>query len=374
MSARRHGFGIVGCGVIAPFHAKAIAELPGARLVAVTDAVTERARDVATDFGAEPLDLDALLARSDIDVVCVCVPSGGHAEIGIRAAAAGKHVVVEKPIEVTLEAADRLIVACRDHGVMLSVISQHRWDQGVQALKELVDSGKLGRLVLGDAIVKWYRTQQYYESGDWRGTWRLDGGGALMNQGVHYVDLLQWVMGPVDRVFARSRTSAHEDIEVEDIAIAVLSFANGAVGVLECSTAVYPGLGERLEVTGTGGTAIVEAGELKLRELNEEKGETAPYGGKASASNDGKPNAAAAANPADISYIGHREQLRDVLHAIDSGGKPAIDGAEARKPLEIILAVYESARTGRDVRLPLGRRPHPALRADLPGERGGEVV
>ncbi len=353
MSARQHGFGIVGCGVIAPFHAKAIVELPGARLVAVADAMPERARDLASDFGVEQVDVDALFDRTDIDVVCVCVPSGEHAQMGVRAAAAGKHVVVEKPIEVTLEAADRLIAACRDHGVTLSVISQHRWDQGVRALKELVEGGKLGRLVLGDAIVKWYRTQQYYESGSWRGTWTLDGGGALMNQGVHYVDLLQWVMGPVERVFARTRTSAHQRIEVEDIAVAVLNFANGAVGVLECSTAVYPGLTERLEVTGTGGTVIVEAGELKLRELKEERGETAPYGGKTSASNDGIPHAAAAANPADISYIGHREQLRDVLHAIDSGTRPAIDGEEGRKPLEIILAVYESARTGRDVTLPL---------------------
>jgi len=353
MTKPQHGFGIVGCGVIAPFHAKAIGDLPGARLVAVSDASAERARDLASDFGAEALDIDGLLARSDIDVICVCVPSGAHAEIGVRAAAAGKHVVLEKPIEVTLEAADRLIAASKEHGVTLSVISQHRWDGGVQALKALVDSGKLGRLVLGDAIVKWYRTQQYYESGDWRGTWRLDGGGALMNQGVHYVDLLQWVMGPVERVFARTRTSAHEHIEVEDIALAVLSFASGALGVIECSTAVYPGLSERLEVTGTGGTAIVEAGELKIRELKEEKGETAPYGGKAEASHDGKTGAAAAANPADISYTGHREQLSDVLHAIDSGGKPAVDGAEARKPLEIILAVYESARTGRDVSLPL---------------------
>ncbi len=279
------------------------------------------------------------------------VPSGAHAEIGVQAAAAGKHIVLEKPIEVTLEAAARLIAASHKHGITLSVISQHRWDAGVQALKGLVDSGKLGRLVLGDAIVKWYRTQQYYESGDWRGTRELDGGGALMNQGVHYVDLLQWVMGPVERVFARTRTSAHEHIEVEDIALAVLSFASGAVGVIECSTAVYPGLSERLEVTGTGGTAIVEAGELKIRELKAEKGETSPYGGKVQTSTDS--SSGAAANPADISYLGHREQLRDVLHAIESGGRPAIDGAEARKPLEIILAVYESARTGRDVSLPL---------------------
>ncbi len=352
MTKPQYGFGIVGCGVIASFHAKAIGDLSGARLVAVADLSPKRARDLASDFGAEALDVDGLLARPDIDVICVCVPSGAHAEIGVRAAAAGKHVVLEKPIEVTLEAADRIIAASNKYGVSLSVISQHRWDRGVQALKELVDSGKLGRLVLGDAIVKWYRTQEYYESGDWRGTLKLDGGGALMNQGVHYVDLLQWVMGPVERVFARTRTSAHQNIEVEDIALAVLSFASGAVGVIECSTAVYPGLSERLEITGTGGTAIVEAGELKIRELKAEKGETSPYGAKAQTWSEGK--SGAAANPADISYVGHREQLGDFLRAIESGGQPAIDGPEARKPLEIILAIYESARTGSDVSLPLG--------------------
>jgi predicted dehydrogenase len=349
---RTFGFGIAGCGVIAPFHARAIADLPNAKLVAVVDPTPESARKLAKEFGAEHhTDVSELLARPDVDVVCVCVPSGLHAAIGMRVAAAGKHVVVEKPIEVTLEAADRLIGACKSNGVELAVISQHRWDPGVRELKELADSGRLGRLVLGDTIVKWYRTQQYYDSGDWRGTRALDGGGALMNQGVHYLDLLQWVMGPVEHVFARCRTSAHERIEVEDIAVAVLGFAGGAVGVLECTTAVYPGLSERLEVSGTGGTAIVEAGELIVRQLKDEKGETTPYGGKLASAGDGP--GAGASRPADISYRGHREQLADMIQAIENGRRPLIDGPEARKPLEIILAVYESARTGRDVTLPL---------------------
>ena len=349
MGTRQHGFGIVGCGVIAPFHARAIGELPNARLVAVADDDPERARDLASEFEAEAAGVDELLGHPDIDVVCVCVPSGRHAEVGVRAAAARKHVVVEKPIDVTLEAADRLIAACAEAGVVLSVISQHRWDPGVRELKELADSGRLGKLILGDAIVKWYRPQAYYDSGSWRGTRNLDGGGALMNQAVHYVDLLQWVMGPVERVFARTRTAAHERIEVEDVAVAVLDFAGGAVGILEASTAVYPGMSERLEVSGTGGSAIVEAGVLTVRELKEEKGETSAYGASVG-STDG-----ASSNPTEISYFGHREQLRDVLEAIDTGRKPAIDGAEARKALEIILAVYESARTGHDVALPLVR-------------------
>jgi UDP-N-acetyl-2-amino-2-deoxyglucuronate dehydrogenase len=352
VNKRIHGFGIVGCGIIAPFHAKAIADLPNARLVAVADPDPERAQQFANEFGGEGhTDVQEMLTRPDIDIVCVCVPSGLHAKVGVQAASAGKHVVVEKPIEVTLEAADRLIAACKSNGVELAVISQHRWDAGVRELKELVDSGRLGSLVLGDAIVKWYRTQQYYDSAGWRGTWSLDGGGALMNQGVHYVDLLQWVMGPVERVFARTRTSAHERIEVEDIAVAALSFTSGALGILECTTAAYPGLSERLEVSGTGGTAIVEAGVLKVRELKDEKGETTPYGGTLASAGEG--GGKAASNPADISYRGHREQLADLIEAIENGRRPFIDGVEARKSLEIILAVYESARTGRDVTLPL---------------------
>ena len=339
--------------MIAPFHARAIAALNGARLIAVADDHAERAQSVAADFNVEALSVDALLSRPDIDVVCICVPNGRHADIGVMAANAGKHVIVEKPIEVTLEAADRLIETCQKKGVVLSVISQHRWDDGVRELKHLVDSGQLGHLVLGDAIIKWYRTQAYYDSGKWRGTVELDGGGALMNQGVHYVDLLQWLMGPVEKVFAKTGTLAHERIEVEDVALAVLSFAGGAVGVMESSTAVYPGLSERLEVTGTGGTVIVEAGVMKVRELKAEKGETPEYGGKVAGDHASGPGAAG--NPADVSYLGHREQIRDVLEAIETGRPPQVDGAEGRKALEIILAAYESARTGRELALPLVR-------------------
>jgi UDP-N-acetyl-2-amino-2-deoxyglucuronate dehydrogenase len=358
MSERPKGFAIVGCGVIAPFHARAIADLPGARLVAVTDEVEAAAARRGAEFGVDhTTDLDAVLARPDVDVVSICVPSGLHADVGVRAARAGKHVVAEKPIDITLEAADRLIDACRTARVKLTVISQHRYDPDVQRVRELIDSGRLGRLILGDAAIKWYRTQQYYDSGDWRGAWRLDGGGCLMNQGVHYVDLLQWLMGPVESVFARTATAAHE-IEVEDIAVAVLRFASGAVGVLEASTAVYPGLPERLEITGTGGTTIIEAGRLTVRELKDEKGETSAYGSKL---RDGaKAEETGSADPAAISHAGHRAQLADLLDAIDDDREPMLSGEEARRPLEIILAVYESARAGHEIQLPL--TPAPAQR------------
>ena len=235
------GFGIVGAGVIAAMHADAIATLPGARLVAVTDVAAGAATAFAAARGgaAEP-DLDALLARDDVDVVCVCVPSGLHAEVGVRAAKAGKHLVVEKPIDVTLEAADRLIEAARTAGVALTVISQHRFDPGLIELKRLIGEGALGRLVLGEASTKWYRTQAYYDSAGWRGSWAMDGG-SLMNQGVHYVDLLRWCMGPVTEVTAVCTTQAHQ-IEAEDTALAIVRFGSGAVGTILSSTAALPRL------------------------------------------------------------------------------------------------------------------------------------
>ena len=355
MTDGMHGCAIVGGGVIGPTHAAALDALPNARLIAVVDEDAERARALAGSYGAEAsTDLDGVLARPDVDVITVCVPSGRHAAIGVRAAQAGKHVVVEKPLEVTLQAADRLISAAGDAGVKLGVISQHRFDPGVRRMKELIESGRLGRLILGDAFVKWYRTQQYYDSGDWRGTWELDGGGCLMNQGVHYVDLLQWMMGPVERIFARCRTADHA-IDVEDVATALLSFENGAVGVLEASTAVYPGMEERLEVTGTGGTLVVESGTLRVCELKDEGGETPAYGRKVGSGSEGAAGTSAAADPTAIAGDAHQAQLADFLEAIEQDRAPAVSGEDARRPLEVILGVYESARTGREVTLPLDR-------------------
>jgi UDP-N-acetyl-2-amino-2-deoxyglucuronate dehydrogenase len=340
---RRYGFGIVGCGVIAPVHAAAIAALPNARLVAVTDIVPETARAFADGRGAEPEpDLDALLARPDIDVVSVCVPSGLHADIGIRAARAGRHLVMEKPVDITVAAADRLLDSAASAGVGLTVISQHRFDPGVRRLRELVDQGRLGRLVLGDAVIKWYRSQDYYDSGDWRGTWAADGGGALMNQGVHYVDLLCWIMGEVEEVTALCATQAHT-IEVEDVALALLRFRSGAVGVLQASTAVYPGLPERLEISGTGGTVIVEAGGIRVAELADEKGDVGAYGRKI------EPASAPAASRKTAGQA-HQAQLADFLAALDSGRQASVTGVEARNCLALISAVYDSARTGRPAR------------------------
>ena len=340
------GFGIVGAGVIAAMHADAIATLPGARLVAVTDVAAGAAAAFAAARGcaAEP-DLDALLARDDVDVVCVCVPSGLHAEVGVRAAKAGKHLVVEKPIDVTLEAADRLIEAARTAGVALTVISQHRFDPGLTELKRLLGEGALGRLVLGEASTKWYRTQAYYDSAGWRGTWAMDGG-SLMNQGVHYVDLLRWCMGPVTEVTAVCTTQAHQ-IEVEDTALAIVRFGSGAVGTILSSTAACPGFPQRLEITGTEGTVIIEDGQMVRRAFG--AGARAD-GDDGDEDGDGR-RLGTASDPAALDVSGHAAQIADLLAAIDEGREPAVDGQAGRDALQIVCAVYESARTGRTVTL-----------------------
>jgi predicted dehydrogenase len=251
---------------------------------------------------------------------------------------------VEKPIDVTLAAADRLIEAARAAGVALTVISQHRFDPGLIELKRLLGDGALGRLVLAEASTKWYRTQAYYDSAGWRGTWAMDGG-SLMNQGIHYVDLLRWCMGPVTEVTAVCATLAHQ-VEVEDTALAIVRFGSGAVGTILSSTAAYPGFPQRLEITGTDGTVIVEDGRIVRR----------AFGAQATADVSGDDAGAvgalgAAADPAAIEVASHAAQIADLLAAVEEGRAPAVDGQAGRDALEIVRAVYESARTSAPVRL-----------------------
>jgi predicted dehydrogenase len=345
VGAVTHGFGIIGAGTIAEVHADAIALLPDARLAAVTDADAEAARAFAAARGcaAEP-GLDALLARPDVEAVCVCAPSGLHADLGVRVAKAGRHLVVEKPLDVSLTAADRLLAAAREAGVTLTVMSQHRFDPGVAELKRLIDAGALGRLVLGEAATKWYRTQAYYDRAGWRGTWAMDGG-SLLNQGVHYVDLLRWCMGPAVEVSAVCTTQAH-DIEVEDTSLAIVRFASGAVGMISSTTAAFPGFPQRLEITGTKGTVIVEDGRIVRAAID---------GGPADADSADvtrqAPEQAAAADPGALDPAVHAAQLADLLAAIETGREPAVTGASGREALAIVCAAYESSRTGRPVTL-----------------------
>jgi UDP-N-acetyl-2-amino-2-deoxyglucuronate dehydrogenase len=356
-------FAIIGCGSIAPTHAKALSALPGeARLTHCCDLNTTLAQSFAAQFGLKVATFDEILADRSIDVVTFCTPSGHHASLGATALAAGKHVVIEKPMEITPAACDILLAAQRSSGRKLAIISQHRFDPSSQKVRAAVDRGELGSLVLAEARVLWFRSQEYYDSGDWRGTWALDGGGCLMNQGVHTVDLLLWLAGPVKTVYAQMRTAAHERIEVEDVVTATLTFANGGIGNLMATTAAHPGFVAYLGIHGTNGSAIIEGDELKVFAV---KGGETIHGQSATAhalqvATGGTKSATAhaAAIPAASSEPGawswgdaHRAQFSDFIRAVHTDSTPLVDGVAGRAAVALINAVYESARTGRVVTL-----------------------
>ncbi len=345
------GFGIIGCGMISSFHARAIAEVRGAKLVGGFDAEPAAADKLAAKFGCKAYRrLKDMLADPEIEVVTIGTPSGAHLQPAVAAARAGKHVIVEKPLEITLSRCDKIIGECDKAGVVLSTVFPSRFHDASQKLKRAVDQGRFGRLTLGDAIVKWYRTQAYYDSGAWRGTWRLDGGGALMNQAIHCVDLLVWLMGPVAEVRAQTALLAHQRIAVEDTAVAAIRFVSGALGVIEASTAVYPGYLKRIEIHGSAGSAVLEEEDLvKWDFAKKTKADDAILHKMANRKSSG----GGAADPAAIGHQGHVRQFQDVVNAINKGTKPLIDGPEGRRAVEIILAIYKSAETGRAVPLPL---------------------
>lgn len=349
------GFGLIGCGMISRFHARAIADVRGAKLIAGFDAVPAAADRFAAETGCKAYhDLDEMLADGDVDVVIIGTPSGAHMEPAVAAARAGKHVIVEKPLEITLRRCDKIIEQCEKAGVVLSTIFPSRFHESSIEMKRAVDAGRFGRLTVGDAIVKWYRTQEYYDSGQWRGTWQLDGGGALMNQAIHSVDLLTWLMGPVAEIRARTALLAHKRIAVEDVAMATLQFANGALGIIEASTAIFPGYLKRIEIHGSAGSAIMEEEDLikwdfakgsrRDEAILRKMGEKVSGGG-------------GAADPAAIGHHGHTRQFQNVLKAIRKGTQPLVDGPEGRRSVEIILGIYKAAETGRAVKLPLAGDP-----------------
>jgi predicted dehydrogenase len=353
------GFGIIGCGMISRFHARAIAEIRGARVVACYDAVASAAQKLADETGCRAYErLEEMLADPRVQVVTICTPSGAHLEPAVAAARAGKHVIVEKPLEITLKRCDAIIRACEEAGVKLATIFPSRFHDSSQELKAAVEAGRFGRLTLADAYVKWYRSQAYYDSGAWRGTWELDGGGALMNQAIHSVDLLTWLAGPVVEVSARTALLAHERIAVEDTAVATVRFANGALGTIEASTAAYPGHLKRIELHGSQGSAVMEEEDIVFWQFARPQRRDQKVQEAMSRRRSG---GGGAGDPAAIGHHGHRMLFEDVLRAIRSGATPAIDGHEGRRSVEIILAIYKSAETGRPVTLPL--KTDPALRA-----------
>lgn len=334
------GIGIVGVGLIGKVHAEAVRAIPNAKLVAACGRDAARTAAFAGQFGvAGYTDYEQFLAHPDLQLVSVCTPSGMHLEHGGRAARAGKHILIEKPIETTLARADELLAACERANVKLGVIFQSRFLADVQRIKRAVDAGLLGRLMVCDAFVKWYRAPEYY-AGSWHGTQALDGGGALINQAIHTVDLLQWICGLPETVFAM-KGALRYDIEGEDTLVASLRFPGGALGVLEATTSVKPGFRRRLEISGEKGTVILDGDSVSVWEVE----------GDESAGGSGEQMTDGSANPAAISTEGHRRQLEDMVQAIIENREPLITGREGRRSLELVEALYNSANSGAPVRL-----------------------
>ncbi len=343
------GWGIIGCGVIGPWHAKAVQLVEGARMVACCDVIREMAEKCAEEFGdgdtAVYTDLEKMLADSNVDAVSICTPSGMHADNGIIAAQAGKHILCEKPMDVTLQKIDALIEACEENNVKLAGVFQRRTYETSKQVREAVQSGKLGKLVVGDSYQKYFRSHEYYASGDWRATWELDGGGALMNQGVHGIDLLLYIMGDIRRLNARCRTLVR-NIAVEDTAIATVEFVNGALGVIEGTTSVTPGMGGKIEISGDDGTIVMDGDKIAVwdvpGEADVEQTEQATDVGSAR-------------DPAaGLDVAGHVRHIADLVDAIWNDRGPQIPGREARRAVEVIKAIYLSSRGGGEtVELPL---------------------
>ncbi|MBX7104765.1 MAG: Gfo/Idh/MocA family oxidoreductase [Gemmataceae bacterium] len=346
------GFGIVGCGMIARFHVRALAEVRGARVVGLQSRSPEAARKLADEFGLDvPCvgDVDALLRLPGLDAVIVCTPSGAHLDAAVAAARVGKHVVVEKPLEITTARCDRIIEACDAAGVQLCTIFPSRFADANVALKAAVEVGRFGRLTVAETTCKWWRSQEYYDRGGWRGTLHLDGGGALMNQAVHNVDLLLWLMGPAEAVTGFTATLAHERIEVEDSAVAAVRFRSGALGVILAATSIHPGFPKTIALHGDRGSAVVEQEDVVTwtfaDDRPEDAGLRARFARKTGATG-------GASDPGAISHEYHARQLRDFVAAVREGRPASVDGREGRRSVELITALYESARTGRTVRLP----------------------
>src|SRR6266487_2941115 len=320
----------------------------------MADVASEKALELAKKYSVTPYqDAQEMFAREQLDIVNICTPSGMHSEHAIQAMRAGYHVIVEKPMEITSAKIDEMLHVQQETGRKLTVISQHRFDPATQQVRKLIEEQALGRLVLGNASIPWWRSQKYYDSGAWRGTWELDGGGVLMNQSIHSIDLLQWLMGPVKSVFAYTDTLVHR-METEDVAVAVLRFENGALGTISATTGAYPGTGTRIELHGDKGSASIDNDRPSYLHLaRDDSEEVGPYGAGAAkrAQHTQTADKSAAQDPAALAIRSHISQIADMMRAIRADSTPLLDGYGAKHPVEIILAIYESARTHQEVTL-----------------------
>lgn len=344
MQKKSLGFGIIGTGSIAGVHVQCVRELDNCRLVGLASSSRERAKSAAEKFGLRVYeDYRELLKNNEIQAVIIGTHSGNHLEPTLAAAAAGKHVLVEKPLEVNLERADQMIKACRDAGVRLGCIFQNRFSPDYRKLKEAVSDGRLGKLFLGNAYIKWYRDPDYYASSSWKGTLAGDGGAALINQGIHTIDLLLDVMGDAQSIFGKVRTLRHE-IEGEDLGIGLITFKNGGLGTIEGSTAIRPGYPERLEIFGERGSVILEGGKIISWDIADQE--------KTDMDGVEEPdNSTGASDPTAIGHALHKAQIRDFAEAILEDREPVVTGLSGRKALALIMRLYQSAKEGRELPL-----------------------
>ena len=336
-------FGIIGAGMIGRFHAQAISDMNGGSLHAVLDRNLERAEELASEFGAKAYaDIDDFLADPDLEIVTVGTPSGAHLDPALAALKAGKHAIVEKPLEVTTERIDELMAAAKANGKTLAAILNRRFHPGMDAFKKAVDEGRFGVLASASAYIKWYRDQAYYDSAGWRGTWALDGGGALMNQSIHTVDALLYLAGPAKRVTANTACLAHERIEVEDHCVALIEFANGARGVIEASTCTWSSDGHpaRVQLAGTEGSVFLADEAFEVWDFKNEREEDAEIQNTLMK---GQEAGLGANDPSAINTYQHQRNFEEVVQAIAENREPSTSATEARKSVELIQAIYQSA-------------------------------
>lgn len=336
------GFGIIGCGIASKWHADSVNAIDGASLIGVADVSRERAEAFAADYGCRTFgDAKELIASPDIDIVCICTPSGLHADYAVAAADFGKHFVVEKPLAITREQLSEVISACESNNVKGCVISQLRFTPVVRAVKTAIDNGLLGRLLLGDVTMKYYRAPEYYMTSKWKGTFSMDGGGALMNQGIHGVDIIQHLMGAITSVSGYCRTLVH-DIEAEDTACLTVEYASGAIGTIRAATSVPPGYPRHMEISGTKGTVTFTEERITRWDV---EGVPAPAFEELNQNNMGHKD------PTSLSSELHTAQLREFIDAIVHDRRPLSDIYEGEKAVNAILAAYESSKSGKKIEI-----------------------
>jgi predicted dehydrogenase len=348
MSSSSIGFAVIGTGMIAEVHAQAIKDTPEARLVAVWTRSTDARNAFAAKFGCRAAEnLESLVADPQIRAVTIATPSGAHAEIAVPFLEAGKAVLCEKPLEVSLAAVDRILAAAERGGGALAGVFQMRLQRGARTLKSAVEAGRFGRLVSCSAYIKWWRSDEYYSSSSWKGTYKLDGGGALINQGIHGVDLLQWIAGLPEEVSAFSAKLSHTMIEAEDTVAAVLRYSHGGLGVIEAATSAWPGSDLRIEIIGDRGSATLVNDRLERWEFADARPEDESIRRDLSQGT----LKVGSGDPRGMSWEGHRLLVGDLARALIEGRPPMIPGAEARRAVQLVLAIYESAESGKTVRL-----------------------